>query len=278
MNIALQSSLSLSNEEYHRRDGESSSAIKQFLKSAKHYNKYMNELLDDDEEETKALRLGSLVHYLCLEADIFEFRYAIKKKMDGRTKEGKQYNLDFAAQNEGKIIIDESEYQTAQYMRDSVLTHPEATQLLKNGVAEQSYFYEDLKTGLLCKYRPDYKHEKYLVDIKTTKDASFNFFRNQLTNLKYHVSAAHYLEGEKVLFGNDHNNFIFICVESVAPFLAAVYPLEEESIQLGKRMRAKALAGIKECREKNVWSGYNDDLARYIGVSKWALNEDLCNE
>lgn len=274
MNIALsQSLLNLSNEEYHKTDAEGSTDLKYFLRSPAHYNAYKNGLLP--KLESDSMTLGSLFHCLVLEPETFSNRYAISRKIDGRTTAGKAEKAAFALENEGKIIVDEATFGTAKLMAESVVCHPEASLLLKNGVSEQSHFYVDPETGLQCKYRPDYRHDQYIVDLKSTRDASFGAFRNQLTNLKYHVSAAHYCMGEGVLFDKNHRQFIFVCTENVAPFLTAVYLLDDESLKLGERLRENALIGIKNCREKNNWPGYNNNLAAEIGVSKWALNTEV---
>ena len=61
---------------------------------------------NDEENDSKALKLGRAIHSLVLEPDTFLAKYAVAKDFDRRTTEGKKLYAEFVALHEGKEIID----------------------------------------------------------------------------------------------------------------------------------------------------------------------------
>ncbi len=256
----------ISNKNYHAGGGISSTQLKDYIHAPRIYQAYRTgELVF---QTTPAMILGTVVHRLVLEPDDLYNEVAVRQKVDGRTNAGKAYKAEFEADNEGKIIIDAEDFDTAQRVRDSILAHPEVKQIFASGgKAELSGYYMDendeheVGTFQLCRYRPDYRTDFAIVDVKTCQDASKEGFRYQIKDLGYHISAAHYIAGDRILKGTNHRNFIFIAAETKPPYLVAVYPLGERSLQLGEWHRRRALNGIKMSREHDYWPQYNDNLA-----------------
>jgi hypothetical protein len=121
-------------------------------------------------------------------------------------------------------------------MGRTVLRHPAAAMLLGlPGKAETTHMWTDASTGLECKCRPDWLTDdgSIVVDLKTTKDASPRGFKQSVANYRYHVQAAWYLHGLEQATGKRPDQFIFICVESTAPYAVAVYAADAEMIERG---------------------------------------------
>ena len=104
-------------------------------------------------------------------------------------------------------------------MAAAVRSHQAAAELLRDGQAEQSFWWDDADTGLRCKCRPDWLNGATVIDLKTTTDASPAGFAKSCATFRYHVQASHYLAGLPA------ERFIFIAVEKVYPYAVGVYQL-----------------------------------------------------
>lgn len=265
----------ISNDEYHRSPGIGSTGLKPAIKSLNLYHETASGRVPF--KQTEAMFLGSAVHALTLEAYDFGNQVVVSKKFK-RTKEGFEEKAEFQEAHAGKIILSPDDYERCQYMRDSLLNLEEVRRIFSVGKAEISGYYMDNDgrgggTSMLCKYRADWENYAGIFDIKSTRDASAEAFSKQIHNLKYHLSAAHYLEGSRILTGQSHNQFTFLCVESEAPYEAAVYVLGEQSLEEGMRLRRIALDAIKIGRQTDDWALLNDGVAQFIDIPSYALNE-----
>lgn len=266
----------ITNDEYHSGPGISSSSLKYANKSMSLFHAHMTGKASF--QESVAMRLGTAVHKLCLEAMDFSSDIAVSKKF-GTSKKAKEEKEAFYAANPGKTIITAEDYDKCRFMRDSLMALPEAEFIFDGGgEPELSGYYIDKSqrgdgTGMLCKYRPDLRLDWCLFDVKSTVDASAEAFSRTIHKFGYHISAAHYLEGDRITKGTDHRKFVFGCVESEPPYLAAMYKLEDESLELGEYKRRQALNGIKHGRKTGEWPEMNSGLTTEIGVPQYAMYE-----
>lgn len=272
----------ISNGDYHSGGGVSSTELKQQLRCPKYHRAYATgELVF---EPTKQMRLGSAVHVLSLEPLDFDNQVALlPKKAQGNAKNAKENRAEFEDWHEGKVIIHIQEMDTVKYMRDALMEHPEAGELLmspERQVEMSGYYidkplddavegeYQAAGTYMLCKFRPDIRLPWCIGDIKSTNDASEEAFSRTIGNFGYDVSAAHYLEGDRHTSGTDHEKFFFLCVESMPPYLVAIYWLDSDGLKVGYWRRRKALYSIKQCRKNKHWPGYNNDEVKSISVPR----------
>lgn len=139
------------------------------------------------------------------------------------------------------------------------------------GEAELSYFWQDKDTGLVCRCRPDFlRGGNIIVDIKTTADAEPKAFSKQIANLNYHLSAAFYLDGVTAVTGEKYDKFIIIAVEKEPPYGVSVHLLDEGTIDAGRFLYKKALKKLKECKDKDEWQGYPDEILS-TAIPAWAF-------
>lgn len=251
----------ISNAEYHADPAVSASHLHAIAKSPYHY---WSRYLDPNRkpvEPTTAMRLGSLVHCAVLEPDELLQRYAVAA--DRRTKAGKEQAERMAA--DGIEAVSELDMALALSMASSVRSHPAAAALLKQGKAEQSFWWDDQQTGLRCKCRPDWYYQTTVVDLKTTTDASPAGFAKSVATFRYHVQASHYLAG---LHGAER--FVFIAVEKTAPYAVAVYELDAAALAAGEQLRQRDMRIIADCQATKEWPGYGDDC-QTLSLPSWAL-------
>ena len=221
----------LSNEEYHAdRDHVSKSWLDHLKRSPAHLKEY----LDHGGESTKAMEFGSLFHTYVLEPETFHKKYERKPDLDLRTKQGKELFAEFEKINQGKKFISGDDLATIKAMRESILCHREASRLVKaNGKNELSIFSEIF--GVKVKARFDKLiDDKIIVDLKTTEDASIIEFGKSVWNYRYHVQAAFYQDVAESV-GLKIEKFYFVAIEKKAPYCVAVYEIDEDAVNIGRR-------------------------------------------
>jgi len=250
--------------DYHKIEALSASGAKMLLRSAAHYIASKQE----QREPSAAMQLGTLVHSMVLEPDTVGRLYAAAPKFDRRTTEGKARAAEFEAASGGKTVVDMDTFQKAQRMADAVRQHPVASKLFVGGHAEVTLQWEQY--GVPCKARLDYWHPDHeIVDLKTAQDASPEGFAKAVGNFRYHIQAAHYLEG--VSHSHVTGPFKFVVVESEAPFAVAVYTLSLGSLSAGRMWLPVAADAFRLTKGgAGNWLGYSTDVLE-LEVPKWAL-------
>lgn len=247
-------------EQYHAdRQHVSKSWLDRLKQSPAHLRHY----LDSAKVETKALRVGRIVHCAILEPEIFARDFVIKPKFDGRTTVGKDGLTEWEAANAGKLDVTVAEFEMAKGIRESVMAHKAARALLERvGNAEQSAFWTNPDTDVLCKCRPDYIHD-FVVDLKTTEDASPQGFARSIAKYRYHIQAAQYTEGTQ------RERFIIVAAEKTPPYGVAVYLLGDGDVAKGLETRRRELDIYAECKATNTWPSYPQEI-QPITLPAWA--------
>ena len=211
-------------QEYLAIPAVSSGGLKSMAKSPAHYQAYM----DQSSIQTSALNFGSAAHAMILQPD--ENLVAIMPDgIDKRTKAGKEAYQTFLTVSQGKIVITYDEAVTINGMIQAIDQTIWAKNILKKGMAEQTYLWADKETGLECKCRFDRIYETLVVDYKTTADASFEGFQKQAIKYGYHLQAAHYLDG----LPRD-SQFVFIAQEKEPPYAVSVFNADGEFLEYGR--------------------------------------------
>jgi len=255
--------MTISNADYHADPAISASQLKTVMQSPYHY---WSRYLDPDRVAmvpTAAMRFGSLAHCAVLEPDELSKRYQLAP--DRRTKEGKAAVVEMAAA--GIEAVSEADMVLAVNMAVAVHGHPTAGALLQSGQAEQSFWWDDIATGMRCKCRPDWFDGTTIVDLKTCQDASPAAFARSVAAWSYQIQAAHYLAGTLA------TRFIFVAVEKTAPYAIGVYELDTEGLIHGSIARHNALQRIQDCRAINEWPGYTDGI-QTLQLPGWALKDN----
>ncbi len=151
-------------------------------------------------------------------------------------------------------------------MKQKVLSETTTKEIVTGARVEQSIFWIDPETQMLCKCRPDIWHDNFIVDLKTTEDASEAEFRRSIAKYGYHIQLGMIQEGLKHQENIDMRNFLFLAQEKKEPNLNAVYQLDEESIAIGIQEFKETLWEIKECHEKDYFPGYSTKM---ISLPAW---------
>lgn len=268
----------MTNDEYHANTSRiSKSGLDLINRSPLHY--YAN-YLDPNRpprKTTDAFTLGSLFHKLTLEPDTFANEYMVLPPNAPSYPTAAQWNaknpslesvkaMEFwrgiESTYKGVTIIDREQMDIASRMRDSVMNNASAAHLLSSGRAERSVMFTEPDTGAPCKCRPDWETSSdIIVDLKSTIDASPDEFGRSAYNYRYRVQAAFYIDGLNIDAGFEKiKHFVFIAIEKTPPYGVAVYFIDQEAIDLGRRDYLRNCATYVECLKNGTWPGYSNEV------------------
>ena len=184
-------------------------------------------------KRTEAMTFGSAFHMFVLEEPTFWECFVVAPPYDGRTKEGKEIKkqLDEIAASGTKEILRSDDFDTICKMKESLLRHPMAKNILHRSENEGAYTAEI--DGVLCKAKLDLENRGEFFDLKTTEDASPEEFRRSIGKYKYHRQAAFY--GDiAAANGVPFNSFNFVAIEKKEPYLVCVHTIGEASLMAGR--------------------------------------------
>ena len=246
-------------EQYHATRALSKSGLDQFRKSPAHFRAWQDGTTKN--ESSPALEFGTAVHMAILEPQLFALNYTLFTG-DRRNKDGKMaYEAVIAS---GKIPLNQEQWDNITGAAAAVHAHPTAALLVEKIQTEVSCF--DSWNGVKVKARIDGLAKDYIIDVKTTQDASPVAFGKSCAQFRYHVQAAWYQRITGV------NRFIFIAVEKEAPYGVACYELDEQAISLGHIIIEEQLRTYVECEQLNSWPCYSSQIET-LSLPAWAARQ-----
>lgn len=267
MDIEFPSKVSISNTDYFSNEALGSTDLKKILRSVSHF-KYEKE---HPKEPTKSMKFGTAFHLAALEPKLFKETFTICPEFSG--KGSRLAKTEWLAQNETKLILDNDDMTSIMEMLKKLSAHPIASKLLADGKAEEAYFWEHKDSGLKLKCKPDFLRSGRLVaDLKTTVDANLEAFQRTSMNYKYHLSAAHYLDGISTVLNETYDTFYLIAVENEPPYEVQVFDLDEATIEKGMQLRERAITKLMETREGKIPEGYSNGIVP-LGLPPWGWSE-----
>jgi len=276
----------MSFDEYKKIDAQNGSDLKHFMRSPSHYREHKL----NPKPPTSAMAFGSLVHTMVLESELAHEQYfcmdeseilPLCVKTDGtdtenprNTKVYKSWKKRLFADNNGKILVTQDDWNAAVHIRKAIQAHPKASALLaQNGQAEMSMQWTH-PTGVFMKGRTDYTIHDYhadyglVVDLKITTDARPSAFSRDIWKYRYDISMANYCEGLEIITGKPYRAK-FIVVESEAPYIAMLYDLDNDVLEYAKSEIDRQCRKFLQCQNTGVWGGYEGNID-VIGLPPYA--------
>jgi hypothetical protein len=256
--------------EYHALSRLSQTAIKRLLQSPAHYREWLRAPM----EPSAAMQFGSVVHSLLLdEPDERKAAFIVipDEAPDRRSTAGKAWWTEFNERAAGRIAIKNEDYARALNCAAAVAQHPRARAIIDSCMPEVSMLWTDGETGVDCKARADLvaPDRSFLVDIKTTPDASRGAFQKSIWNFRYDLQAAFYMQALAATEGIVPHSFVIIAVETEPPHGAALYRIDNRATFAAEADIARALALFADCSASGEWPGYSTEIMP-IDVPKWA--------
>lgn len=177
------------------------------------------------------------------------------------------------AHAEGKTPVTVEQYEDIKAMADVLSSHDTAMRLLSEGKPEVTAYCEDEATGVMRRARFDWLGATILSDYKSAISVEPWAFAGVIAKYGYHQQAAWYLDIAREL-GHPAEAFAFITQEKTAPYLVEVYDLDQQAIERGRELNARALALFKRCTETDQWPGYTGRDFTTLSLPRWAHYDD----
>ena len=232
-------------------------------------------------QETRALRVGRLLHTMVLTPALAGQQFAVAPTVDRRTKAGKAAWAEFVASAADKTVVAADEYHALSHAYEAVRRHETATILLHACTQRELSVVVDLK-GVRVKVRLDgHGDVAGVIDLKSTSGtATKQEFERAVATLGYGFRAALYRMACRAA-GLSCDDFSYIVVE--IPTVddegrleshceARVFRLRDEVMDAYEGPVEEALAKYGECERLNTWPGYPQDVED-VALPTWTARE-----
>lgn len=229
-----------------------------------------------EEFDNDALLIGKLLHSRIefrLNLDEYKKLFAVKPKFTGTGARvaGEEWELA----HKGATILTESQAEDIESMYAGLMANPQSRSIVEsNGLYEETVFWTDPDSGVLCKCRPDKRMTEYLgqptvIDWKTIGQFSKRHIQDAITDHHYYVSAAFTIDGLKSV-GIEPGPYVFVFIEKSQPNRILCVPANEIDIEIGRRKYKRLLKQIAEAQKTGIWPGFAD-----IGMHDWARQREM---
>ena len=257
----------LPDKDYHAASGVSKSSLDVLRRSPFHYWSVFFSGTAPARKETQSMREGTVIHAAVLEPERYASDFLVAPCKDRRSKVWTEFSAE--CEVNGKTPITPSEDELAQRCGDSVRSNPIASEILnQKGYAEMSAFANDEVTGQLMRSRFDWLGNGFIMDLKTSMDASPYGVKKSTRSFRYQVQAAMYSELSRLC--GEEVDFIFCFVERSHPFCCGMYELDKASMEAGRTEWRRLMDLYHECITKygteTQWPGYTGADIQKISI------------
>lgn len=255
-------------EQYLELEGVNWSTLKHFYKSPAHVKVY----LDSPREETPSMAKGTLQHMAILEPDKFTESVAVMPDFgDLRFKESKEKKKAWIDDHQGLIPCDAKTYSDLFGMSKAIWANSDAKALL-TCCTETERPLQWSEGPVKCKGLLDIVTSKGIIaDIKTTDDVRPFSFAKKAAAMHYYEQAAYYLRGARAA-KLPLDRFLWIAIESSAPYSVRVYSLKESDRIAADNVLDSFLAKYWACKETDKWPGYQAGIEE-LECPDWHLSK-----
>lgn len=223
------------------------SSIKEFMRSPRHYVKYLTQ----ERKQTEAMLFGAVCHKLILEPQDFENEYIVEPEFNKRTNQGKEDYQAFLTSIEEKKLtpIQPATMLKAKELLTQLMGTP-AHNMVKSMSKKEERFDMIHETGLpVCGYIDgvgnDFNLEIKIVTSADTDDIIRDFYK-----MKYHIQAGiyHWSNGKPIYY---------LVIENSFPYLPRIFKASDEYVMEGKKAFNKAMTDFKFCLDTDSFDmGY----------------------
>ena len=284
----------------------SPSSIITYLKSPAQYQ--WQYILGNKSEQTPAMFEGEVIHKAILEPDTFDSVYTVAEERHtflqtieeikgaieatGATPvKGKK--PDLIAQLLGldptarvwdvylsgleaseRRVIPRPLHNACLEIKKRVEGHPWLFKALQGGRVEEwahVQFSENVYLNMRMDYYNDLHKQPIILDVKTTRNASFESFQKDVWNYSMYVSAAIYVDTVEKLTGRTPL-FAWVVVEKEAPYPVEVYSADFGLLEAGRAVYRKTIDNLIDSVNKNEFS-YNKNKIVSLNLPAWAFNK-----
>lgn len=251
--------------DYHGHDSISKSGLDLIARSPAH------DFYAPPRKTTRAMEVGSAIHCALFEPGRFERDYVLLRDVTDRRASAYREACEHHPKSH---VLTGTEADKVAGMQAAVYAQPEARHQLKQpGKRELSAFAHDPETGVLVRCRYDLLTDAAAaLDLKKTYDARPDAFAKSIYNYRYHVQAAIYSDIHYWITGEPLQAYAFLAVEEDPPHACAIYVLDDEAMELGRRLYRRDLNTYAHCRRMEEWPTY-DIGVQILSLPAWAITK-----
>lgn len=232
------------------------------------------------DKETEALLTGKLVDVLLFTPNEFDSIYAVKEKMDGRTKDGKAYNEQFALDNANKVVISTEDFNDAATMVTALKANPDFIEVTKGEwLTQEEFMWSDGEIAFKAKMDLIVKHEdgSYTIfDYKTCQNCDEQHFGKDIVKYGYHIQAYFYKEAFFQKYGVTPR-FVLIPQEKEYTDCIALWEVQPCDIAIGQRSANKAIKEIKARLNTGNWKPSKGGIQE-MNLPSWFYTKNMEDE
>jgi hypothetical protein len=239
---------------------------------------------DNGRPHKRQFDLGHAVHakVLGVGAEVV----VVQKVTKDRTKvDADDYNTLSAQKHrdeiyaEGKTPLLRKEAEQVDGMAASIARHAVCRALFDpdHGKPEQSLYRIDEPTGVLLRHRLDWLPEPVdgrmvIGDLKTTTSPlDARSLGKVMWAYRYDMQAAAYSDAPLALGLAESVGFVFVFVQTTAPFVVSVDEPDAEAVAIGRADFRRAIDIYARCAAEDRWPGWNDDDIELISLPRYAI-------
>ena len=229
-----------------------------------------------EDKKSDALIMGQMLHSrLEFYNDNEKFNSLFVQMPTFKGEGSRAAKAEWILQNKDKTALDASDLEAIEGMLQGVLRNPQSCDLLKaEGINEETIYWNDLDSGVLCKCRPDKRVFNYLgspitIDWKTIGRFSVSEVQSAIKDYSYHVSAAFTIDGLRAT-GAEPGPYVFVFIEKTDPHRVLCVPARDVDVEIGRHKYKKILKQIAECQKTGVYPGFVD-----LGLPEWNVQREL---
>jgi len=225
--------------------------------------------MDNPQEPTPAMFLGSALHCSVLEPRALKERYATWTGGRRSGKEWEQFRLAYSTRQ----ILTADQAQHVAAMTKAIKTHPIAGPLFRGKKqTELTLVWVHPRTGATIKSRIDLLRSDLWLDVKTC--SSLARFQADFARFGYAMQFALYGDGLAAC-GKGALPAKCVAIETSPPHQVAVYDITEADVMsYGRDQYEAALDTYLECMRNGNWPGKYDHEEITLRLPGWALPQD----
>lgn len=230
---------------------------------------------------TKSMELGTLCHAAILEPDRIGELYAeipsevLASNGALSTKAAKDFVAD--ARYRGQVPLKADDFAQVKAIAESVRATV-GDWLGLGAITERTITWTHAATGLECRCKPDWirptnRNTAIGFDVKTTNDISLHGFRGSMESFTYWLQDAHYSEGIERATGLPVEQFIFVAVETEAPYRCRAFQLDNESRAAAVESRERLTERLAESYRTSNWADPWEGSVTKVSIRGFAFQQ-----
>lgn len=236
-----------------------------------YHNKYVETTKKFTPAQQRNMDIGKALHCLMLEPTEFDKRFTLEKGDERTVLKPEDYNMVFAMKDAATTMIpdfdkfipqtDDALIETTFYCLYTFSPHGVVQDITS---VDKETTRKDIKPNqLLVRNIPDYVRRDgcYIVELKTTIDASTDGFVWEASKMGYDIQGAMAVDTVQAVLGGEYD-FFFLAFDKNEPYDVMIHQMDTEWLGAARRYYHNFLFAICNAFQSGNWRGYNTGDSR----------------